>query len=170
MIRPVEVDIDAPQAVVHVSFEFARRIIASRRADTKADDAVVLEAVLDEVAIIGGVEAGPQDELLPAAHARGCINPHHAAIAHFLYDNGRIATKTPEGPGRLLVEGDEGKVVRNVPEARAAAVIRDEHLREACVAENLHPGILRAALEPSVLNRQAVAARCRPAHLPGSLH
>ena len=77
VVGAVEIDIDAPHRVVHMALEFAAGIIAARRADAAGDRAVVLKTVLDDVAIVGGVEAAPENERLAAADSVGRPSTSH---------------------------------------------------------------------------------------------
>src|SRR5262249_2578418 len=85
VVRAVEVDIDAPEGVVHVAFPFAAPVVPAGGADAEGDGTVVLETILDDIAIVGSAEGAAQNEGLAAANL-GRINPDDAAIAH-LADN-----------------------------------------------------------------------------------
>src|SRR5262249_9122751 len=90
VVRTVKVDIDAPEGVVHVPFPFAAAVVPAGGADAEGDGAVVLEPILDDIAIVGSAEGAAQDEGLAAANL-GRINPDDAAIAHLADDGGWIA-------------------------------------------------------------------------------
>src|SRR5262245_46360890 len=64
----VEIDVDAPAAMVHVADGLVVAEIAAGRAEPAGDGAVAAEAILDEVVVIAGAERRPDDDFLAAAH------------------------------------------------------------------------------------------------------
>ena len=130
---------------MHVSLELAAGVVATGRAEAKRNGAVVLKTILNDVAIVGGIERGEEDQLL-AATAAAVVVAHQAAVADLLYDGRWIAEHLAERTGLVLADIAEIEIVRHIPEARTAAVIGHEDLRDAGVAEYLDPALVWSLL------------------------
>jgi len=69
-----KVDVDPPAGVVHVGHGGRAGQVVAGGAAAEGDRAVVLETVLDQVEVVGGVQDGPQGQLLaaPRLHQNPC--------------------------------------------------------------------------------------------------